>query len=289
MTELGSLGVAEYVVAIEGLAMARNLFVRPADVQARMAEVGMVVATADSPSLAARVTVNEHEVHDGYELWAPRYDGPNPAIETEEPIFRALVSELPPGIALDAACGTGRHAGLLVDLGWDVIGVDGTPAMLDRARAKVPVGDFRAGRLEALPVDDASVDLVTCGLALTHVEDLRPVFAEFARVLRPRGRIVTTDMHTIVCETGGIAGFPVEDRAPDVGPGPINFVRNITHHTSEYVDAFVAAGLQIVGFHEHRVTVELVAIQPTYAQLPDATRQAFGGLPFLLIWEAAKR
>jgi ubiquinone/menaquinone biosynthesis C-methylase UbiE len=159
--------------------------------------------------------------------------------------------------------------------------------MLDAARAKVPGADFRQGRLEALPVDDASVDLVVCALALTHVEDLAPVYAEFARVLRPGGQVITSDMHTIACIAGGAAAFPVDDAVTGL-PTELHYVTNIVHHHGEYVAAMLAAGLRITGCHEPRFTEELVQIQPTFAALPDATRQAFGGLPFLLIWEAAK-
>ena len=52
--------------------------------------------------------------------------------------------------------------------------------MLERARAKVPGATFQQGRMQALPSSPSSVDLVVSGLALSHVEDLAPVYAEFA-------------------------------------------------------------------------------------------------------------
>lgn len=290
MEPLGRLRVANYLLAVEGLAMIRDLLHDPDALEARGAEVAMIAAGADDGLLAHLIPVHRHDVAGGYERWAPRYDGPNPAIEAEEPRLRARVERLTPGRALDAACGTGRHAALLAGLGWDVIGVDATPAMLERARAKVPGADFRAGRLEALPVDDGSVDLVTCGLALTHVEDLGPVFAEFARVLRPGGRVITTDIHPMVTSTGGMAAFPTADPEPDRAPAPaeIHYVPNLVHQVSEYVAAFGAAGLRIDGCEEPRVTDEFVTTYPSYGAFPDATRQAFGGLPYLLIWELVR-
>src|SRR3954471_24835509 len=117
MAVIGEITVAEYVLAIEGLAMARSLFVSPTDHRARFGEVEMIMATSGSDLLSSRLGVNQYEVADGYERWAPRYDGPNPAIETEEPIVRSIVETLTPGVALDAACGTGRHSALLTELG----------------------------------------------------------------------------------------------------------------------------------------------------------------------------
>src|SRR5690606_27477773 len=50
------------------------------------------------------------------------------------------------------------------------------------------------GDLAALPLPDADVDHVTCTLALSHVTDLRPFFAEAARVMRPVGHLITLDV-----------------------------------------------------------------------------------------------
>jgi ubiquinone/menaquinone biosynthesis C-methylase UbiE len=245
----------------------------------RMREIRSIVEHPDEFPNSLEFPITRYDFEDGYTEWAPSYDGPNPAIEAEQPIVRAMVQDLTPGTALDAACGTGRHAAMLAELGWDVVGVDATPAMLDVARAKVPKGDFRAGRLEALPVDDASVDLVTCALALTHVDDLQPVIREFARVLRPGGQAILSDIHPFMTMTSSVAAFQPEDRRRG-----IPHVVNLTHQLSEYVQAFLAAGLRIVECLEPPVDDKILGVFPTFAVYADATRAAFEGVPYLLIW-----
>ncbi len=291
MGNAGDLKVANYLLAIEGFAMVRQLFSEPGRLDARASEVSAIVRGSGTPPLSSLISIDRYDVDAGYAIWAERYDGPNPAIETEEPVFRELVARSGPGVALDAACGTGRHAAILASMGWDVIGVDATDAMLERARAKVPAAAFHSGRLEALPVEAGSADLVVCGLALTHVEDLAPVFAEFHRVLRPGGRVITTDMNPMMTSTGGMAAFPTGDTRPDIAAGEsasIHYVANLVHHVGEYVTAIVAAGLRIAGCHEPVVDEHVVPYFPSFEAFPDATREAFFGLPYLLIWELTK-
>jgi ubiquinone/menaquinone biosynthesis C-methylase UbiE len=80
-----------------------------------------------------------------------------------------------------------------------VIGVDMTPEMLVAARRNAEAAgaeqvDFREGRLEALPVDDASVDALTSNCVINLVPDKALVFSEIARVLRSGGRLVVSDI-----------------------------------------------------------------------------------------------
>lgn len=102
---------------------------------------------------------------------------------------------------LDACCGTGDLAFTLAAscLGCEVIGLDLTPAMLERAREKAAARErrglpaparFVSGDLLHLPFADGEFAAVTVGWGVRNVPDIPRAFAEMARVTRPGGRVV---------------------------------------------------------------------------------------------------
>ncbi|MFI5584739.1 hypothetical protein ACIA5G_06895 [Amycolatopsis sp. NPDC051758] len=91
-------------------------------VEARLAEVRRLL---DDDSLTEAVTTERLDSVPGYEIWAETYDNPgNAAFALDEPLLEEILDELPPGDALDAACGTGRYTRILAGCGHRVIGVD---------------------------------------------------------------------------------------------------------------------------------------------------------------------
>jgi SAM-dependent methyltransferase len=160
---------------------------------------------------------------------------------------------------LDLGSGAGFDAFLAArELGEEggVIGVDMTPEMLERARRNaVAAGhrnvEFRQGRIEALPLADASVDVVISNCVINLVPDKAAVYREVARVLRPGGRMIVSDVvldaplppvvaDSVAALTGCVAGA------------------SLRH---EYLETIAAAGLSDIevlndkGFGEMALTI----------------------------------
>jgi ubiquinone/menaquinone biosynthesis C-methylase UbiE/DNA-binding transcriptional ArsR family regulator len=103
----------------------------------------------------------------------------------------------PEWVVGDLGCGTGQVAAALAPFVKQVIAVDRSSDMLDAARRRVrdlPNVEVRRGELEALPIVDGALDAATLLLVLHHLPDPVEALAEAARVLRPGGRLLISDM-----------------------------------------------------------------------------------------------
>lgn len=228
-----------YILGLEGVALLRA-FAGEFDrefVEARLAEIGRLLG--DESLAGEGVAVRHVDTVDGYRVWSETYDEPrNALLDFEEPVVREILDRLPNGTVLDAACGTGRYAAYLAAYGHRVVGVDSSPDMLARARLRVPDAEFLLGDLHRLPLASDAADIIVCALALTHLPALGPVMAEFARVLRPGGHLVISDVHQETVFLGSVP--PV--RGADGQPGRLPAHR---HLAGDYLRAALPLGLQV--------------------------------------------
>jgi SAM-dependent methyltransferase len=230
------------------------------------------------------VDIPELDVATGYARWAELYDVPgNPMIAYEELVIGDLIDEFAAGPIADLACGTGRHLAGLVRDGRAALGVDGTPEML--AVAKHKIGRDRSvlsrGLLASLPIASQVLSGVVCALALEHVADLRPPFAEFARVLRPGGHLVVSAIHPVMHNVLGWTAWFLD------GTGQRAFVATHTHWHSDYLDAARSAGLRVRRCIEPKIPASVAELMAGQGVGPGAVA-TLEGLPIVLVWEFEK-
>jgi len=131
---------------------------------------------------------------------AGRWESFEPRFEGSGLRQQALSLLLGDGLVLaDIGCGTGFMAQELVRRAAKVILVDPSAAMLEKARTGLDRNlaarvEFRVGDLERLPLAAEEVDGAFANLVLHHVSDLAATLSELARILRPGGTLVVSDL-----------------------------------------------------------------------------------------------
>ncbi len=284
-----------YLLGLEGVALMRA-FAGEHDrafTDARIAEVRALLDRADD--LGPGVDVPPLSVADGYDGWATTYDGEgNGCFPMRDDLLAPMLDGLAPGRALDAACGTGAVAQQLVARGHDVVGIDLSEAMLARA---VPEARFLAGDLVALPLPDGDVDHVVCSLALAHLSDLRPFFAEAARVMRPGGHLLVLDTRG---HFTGSTLYPLVKESPD---GRVGHIAGHSHGLGVYLRAALPHGYVVRACHETYRDHDTVGpgeepepltpgppdIWELHPRVRDAANAAKAGRPAVVAWDLELR
>ena len=197
--------------------------------------------------------------YENYSKTSASYDTTRPPQGLD--VIRAVLSTntvpLEAQMLLDAGCGTGQYTAALINDVAQITAVDLNEAMLGAAKEKLH-GEAGSGRLvfhqaslEALPVDAQSVDAIMVNQVLHHVADNpeqhwpghQRVFAEFARVLKPKGMIVINS-----CSHAQLrSGFWFYQLIPDA-------VERICRRTCD--PTVIAELLQAAGFCQTKHTVD---------------------------------
>jgi SAM-dependent methyltransferase len=139
---------------------------------------------------------------DAYEALAERFaalvDRKAENAYVERPATLSLMPDLEGKRVLDAGCGPGVYARLLIERGANVVGVDASPKMIELARKRVgDRAEFRMWDLRDPPdfLEDGSFDIVLASLVVDYIEDWTQLFGEFARILRDGGVFVFSIHH----------------------------------------------------------------------------------------------
>jgi hypothetical protein len=95
--------------------------------------------------------------------------------------------------------------------------------------------------------------------------------------------VVLSDIHPAALTFGSVALFPTGSETFE-----LHYVRSVVHPVCEYVQAATATGLVVRECREPVMPESAITRNPAFAVVPDAVRQAFEDLPFLLVWQLDK-
>ncbi|HEX5052108.1 MAG TPA: methyltransferase domain-containing protein [Planctomycetota bacterium] len=176
---------------------------------------------------------------------------------------------------LDVACGTGvvaRLASPQVEPGGSVAGLDVHPGMLAVARSATPPGmriAWHQASAEAMPLPDASFDVVLCQMGLQFLPDKRAALREMRRVLVHGGRLVLNVPGPIP----RLFAVMAEGLARHIGPEAAGFVKQVfsLSDTAEIGDLVGGAGFEDVSVRSDTRTLHLPAAEQFLWQYVQST------------------
>jgi SAM-dependent methyltransferase len=119
-----------------------------------------------------------------------------------EVVYRRLLELCAGRDVLEAGCGEGYGADLIASVANRVVAVDYDEATVAHVAARYPRVEMLAGNLAALPLPDASVDVVVNFQVIEHLWDQPQFVAECARVLRPGGLLLMSTPNRITFSPG---------------------------------------------------------------------------------------
>ena len=180
-----------------------------------------------------------------YDSWSESYDAvENKTRDLEAKALREMISGENLDV-LEIGCGTGKNTEFLQTKAKRLIGADFSTEMLEQAKRKITAEnvEFRQMDLrEKWDFAENSFDLITCSLALEHIENIEFVFAEAHRVLRTGGKFYFGELHPFKQYLGGKARF-------ETGSGVFE-LECFIHHVSDYYEAAKANGFSCVELKE---------------------------------------
>ncbi|WP_026122200.1 class I SAM-dependent methyltransferase [Nocardiopsis halotolerans] len=196
----------------------------------------------------------------------------SPNTVMEEPALLRELGAVTGLDVLDLGCGDADLGRILLEAGCrSYLGVDGSGAMVERARARLrgSVGRVEHADMEDFTASPAGFDLVVSRLALHYVDDVAPVLASALRWLRPGGRMVFTVPHPVLTchDARSASGRPRQDWVVDdyfaSGPRQREWMGEpVTWHhrtVEDYVRALHGAGFSLTALREcapHRESFE---------------------------------
>lgn len=180
-----------------------------------------------------------------YNEWAATYDSvENKTRDLEARALREMISGENMDV-LEIGCGTGKNTGFLQTIAKHLTGADFSVEMLEIAKTKIASEkvEFRQMDLrEDWNLPDESFDLITCSLALEHIENLGFVFSEANRVLKKGGKFYFGELHPFKQYQGSKARF-------DTGEGVFE-LECFVHNVSEYFVVATKNNFNLIEFKE---------------------------------------
>lgn len=198
-------------------------------------------------NITCDVILEDMNVQNAYDEWSGSYDSDeNLTRDLDQKLTRELLANRHFDSILEIGCGTGKNTAFLAQIGTNLLALDFSQGMIEKARIKVEAGNVRFAMTDLTQrwhSEDDAHDLIVCCLVLEHIEDLSHIFSEAARILTPGGIFLVNELHPFKQYGGTKARF---ERASQTVR-----VEAFVHHISDFLHAAEENGLKLKSFNEY--------------------------------------
>lgn len=186
------------------------------------------------------------EIKEAYDQWAKQYDiNKNRTRDLEAKAIRKVLSKIPLGKCLELGCGTGKNSIWLKDKSSELIAVDFSKNMLEKAKLKIndpKIAFVRADLLESWTFAKGDFDTLVFSLILEHIEKLDPIFKKAANVMISGGYLYLGELHPCKQYLGSKARFETNHGQQELSC--------FNHHLSDFTNAGIQNGFRIIEINE---------------------------------------
>ena len=185
-------------------------------------------------------------IEKAYNIWADQYDtNSNKTRDLDTKSTIKTLNKFDFSKVIELGCGTGKNTTFLLKKADEIIGLDFSQEMLNRAKAKIKDErvEFRKADLTAeWNIENNYADLITCSLVLEHIEKLNFVFNQANKKLKNGGLFFISELHPFKQYSGSKARFDRENGTQEL--------ETYVHHFSEYLEVANENGFELLELKE---------------------------------------
>ena len=185
-------------------------------------------------------------IEKAYNIWADQYDtNSNKTRDLDTKSTIKTLNKFDFSKVIELGCGTGKNTTFLLKKADEIIGLDFSQEMLNKAKAKIKDErvEFRKADLtKSWEIDNDFADLITCSLTLEHIKNLNHIFNQANLKLKKNGLFFISELHPFKQYSGSKAKYDTENGTKEL--------EVYIHHISEYIDEAKNNGLEFVEMKE---------------------------------------
>ena len=185
-------------------------------------------------------------IEKAYNIWADQYDtNSNKTRDLDTKSTIETLNKFEFSSVIELGCGTGKNTTFLLKKADEIIGLDFSQEMLNKAKEKIKDErvEFRKADLTTeWNFENNYADLITCSLVLEHIENLNFVFNQANKKLKNGGLFFISELHPFKQYSGSKAKFETENGTREL--------ETYVHHLSEYLEVANENGFELLELKE---------------------------------------